>query len=58
MKGVSTRIEEELHRRLRMVVLLKNTSVQNFVFELLKSGIDNAENELKAQEAAHENTDR
>lgn len=58
MKGVSIRIEEELHRRLHMVVLLKNTSVQDFVFELLKSGIDNAERELKAQEAAHENTDR
>ena len=46
MKGVSIRIEEELHQRLRMVVLLKNTSVQNFVLRLLKEGIIAAEREL------------
>lgn len=46
MKGVSIRIEDGLHQRLRMVVLLKNTSVQNFVLRLLKEGIIAAEREL------------
>ena len=46
MKGVSIRVEEELHQRLRMVVLLKKTSVQDFVLRLLKEGIIAAEHEL------------
>lgn len=47
MKGVSIRVEEELHQRLRMVILLKNTSVQDFVLRLLKEGIIAAERELQ-----------
>lgn len=51
MKGVSIRIEEELHRRLRMVVLLKNTSVQEYVLRLLEKGIAEAEYELRGERA-------
>ena len=47
MKGVSIRVEDELHRRLRLVVTLKNVSVQDFVLQLLEDGIVAAEQEIR-----------
>lgn len=47
MKGVSIRVEDELHRRLRLVVTLQNVSVQDFVLRLLEDGIVAAEQEIR-----------
>jgi len=52
MKGLSIRLEDQLHRRLKRVVFEKEVSVQDFVYRLLEAGIANAEKELK-QEVEH-----
>ena len=46
MKGVSIRVEDDLHRRLRLVVLQKDVSVQDFVLHLLEQGVAQAEREV------------
>jgi len=49
MKGLSIRLEDQLHRRLKRVVFEKEVSVQDFVYRLLEAGIANAEKELKQE---------
>ncbi len=47
MKGISIRVEDELHRRLKRIVFEKDISVQDFVHELLVAGIEMVEDELR-----------
>lgn len=49
MKGISIRLEDQLHRRLKRVVFEKEVSVQDFVYRLLEAGIEKAEKELKRE---------
>lgn len=49
MKGLSIRLEDQLHRRLKRVVFEKEISVQDFVIRLLETGIEAAEQELKQE---------
>ena len=46
MKGLSIRLEDEVHRRLKRVLLEKRTTVQDFAYRLLEAGIEKAEKEL------------
>ena len=43
MKSVCIRVEDDLHRRLKLVTLYTNKSVQDFVLTLLEKGIAEAE---------------
>lgn len=45
MKGLSVRLEDEFHRRLRRVVFEKDISLQDFVLELLITAVEAAEEE-------------
>lgn len=49
MKGVSIRVEDGLHRRLRLVVLQKDVSIQDFVLRLLEQGVAQAEREVAGE---------
>ena len=46
MKGLSIRLEDEVHRRLKRVILEKEVTVQGFAYRLLEAGIEKAEKEL------------
>lgn len=50
MKGISIRLEDPLHRRLKRVTFENEVSVQDFVCRLLKMGIEEAEKEMKREE--------
>ncbi len=45
-KIISVRVEPELHKKLKMIAVLENTTLQNYIIELIKKNMKHYEERL------------